>query len=48
MKEHKSASITFKLTEGEKAMLDKYCEENGLNMSVVVRMAIRYFFSNNK
>lgn len=48
MKENKSASITFKLTEVEKQELEAYCQETGLSMSMAVRMAIRYFLQQNK
>lgn len=40
MKENKTVQIKFRLTESQKAQLEKYCESNALNISEAMRLAI--------
>ena len=40
MKENKDVQIKFRLTASQKAQIDKYCEDNGMNVSQFLRMAV--------
>ena len=41
-----TSSISFRLTEEEKKMLEQYCEENDLSMSQVIRRAVKEYIKN--
>ena len=41
-----TSTVSFRLTEEEKKMLEQYCEENDLSMSQVIRRAIKEYIKN--
>lgn len=40
MKENKTVQVKVRLTESQKAQLEKYCAANALNISEALRLAL--------
>lgn len=40
--------LGIKISKSEKKLIEKYAEENNLNMTKVVRMALRDFFADKE
>ena len=48
MKENKAVHIKFRLTESQKKAIEEYAARANMNMSEVMRLALKEFLATNK